>query len=175
MDIFLYPGKIKQWRLSGDPARSSDIDAPGDDLSQGQYVVETNKSPPINLPLCSTVPFHNLFQFWGMLQWYTGCVIRLWEGIGLNQTDISSKSTMQLTKMIFSDSAIFIEKKTVENRCGQKVNCCGQKKIHAGLVPLAASCRAVLRASTLCCSAVHHTSALEGCKKSGCYHMWNAL
>ena len=38
---------------------------------------------------------------------------------------------MQLTKTIFSDSAIFIEKKTVENRCWQKVNFCGQKSIMA--------------------------------------------
>ena len=36
-------------RLPGDPARSSDINSPGHDLSQGQNFVETNKSPPINL------------------------------------------------------------------------------------------------------------------------------
>ena len=35
---------------------------------------------------------------------------------------------MQLTKTLFSDSEIFIEKKTVENDCGQKVNFCGQNK-----------------------------------------------
>ena len=39
MDIVLFAGNIKQWRLSGDPASGSDIDAPGDDLSQGQYFV----------------------------------------------------------------------------------------------------------------------------------------
>ena len=49
MDIVLFAGKIGQWRLPGDPARGSDIDAPGDDLTQGPYFVETNKSPPINL------------------------------------------------------------------------------------------------------------------------------
>ena len=50
MDIVLFAGKFEQWRLPGDPARGSDIDAPGDDHSQGQYFVEINKkSPPINL------------------------------------------------------------------------------------------------------------------------------
>ena len=49
MDIVLFAGKIEQWRLPGDPARSSDINAPGNDLSRGRYFVETNKSPPINL------------------------------------------------------------------------------------------------------------------------------
>ena len=34
----------------------------------------------------------------------------------LDQTFISSKSKIQLTKTIFSDSDIFIEKKTLENR-----------------------------------------------------------
>ena len=38
----------------------------------------------------------------------------------LNQTCISSKSIMQLTKTTFSDSAIFIEKKRVENRLWAK-------------------------------------------------------
>ena len=36
-------------RLPGDLARSIDIDAPGYDLSQGQYFFETNKYPQINL------------------------------------------------------------------------------------------------------------------------------
>ena len=36
---------------------------------------------------------------------------------------------MQLTKTIFFDSAIFIEKKNVEISCGQKVNFVGGKKI----------------------------------------------
>ena len=49
MDIVLFAGKIEKWRLSWDPARGGDIDAPGNDLSQGPYIVETNKSPPINL------------------------------------------------------------------------------------------------------------------------------
>ena len=35
--------------MPGGPACGGDIDAPGDDLSQGQYFVETNKSPLINL------------------------------------------------------------------------------------------------------------------------------
>ena len=35
--------------MPGDPARGCDIDAPGDDHSQGQYFVGNNKSPPINL------------------------------------------------------------------------------------------------------------------------------
>ena len=48
----------------------------------------------------------------------------------LNQTCISSKSIMQLTRTIFSDSAIFIEKKRVENRLWAKRKCCGQKKMH---------------------------------------------
>ena len=34
----------------------------------------------------------------------------------LTETCISSKSIMQLTETIFPDSAVFIEKKTVENR-----------------------------------------------------------
>ena len=38
----------------------------------------------------------------------------------LNQACISSKSIMQLTKTIFSDSDIFIEKKTVEIGVGKK-------------------------------------------------------
>ena len=38
----------------------------------------------------------------------------------LNQTRISSKSIMQLTKTILFDSAVFIEKKTVENRLRAK-------------------------------------------------------
>jgi hypothetical protein len=45
----------------------------------------------------------------------------------LNQTCISSKSIMQLTKTIFPDSASFIEKKRVENRLWRKVNFCGEK------------------------------------------------
>ena len=49
MAMVLFAGKIEQWRLPGDPASSSDIDAPGQDLSKGQYVVKTNKSPQINL------------------------------------------------------------------------------------------------------------------------------
>ncbi len=39
---------------------------------------------------------------------------------GLNQTCISLKSIMQLTKTIFPDSAIFIEKKRVEIRLWRK-------------------------------------------------------
>ena len=38
----------------------------------------------------------------------------------LDQTFISSKSKIQLTKTIFSDSDIFIEKKTLENRLWAK-------------------------------------------------------
>ena len=34
MDIVLFAGKIEQWRLPGDPARSGDICAPGND---GKY------------------------------------------------------------------------------------------------------------------------------------------
>ena len=49
MAIALFAGKIEQWRSPGDPARGCDINAPGDDLSQGQYFVENNKSPTINL------------------------------------------------------------------------------------------------------------------------------
>ena len=49
MDIALFAGITEQCRLHGDPACSSDIDALGNDFSQGQYFVETNKSPPINL------------------------------------------------------------------------------------------------------------------------------
>ena len=51
MDIVLFAGTIEQWRLPGDPARGGDINSPGDDGSRGQYFVETNKSPPINLNL----------------------------------------------------------------------------------------------------------------------------
>ena len=47
----------------------------------------------------------------------------------LNQTYISSKSIMQLTKTIFSDSVIFIEKKRVEIQLWQNVNFGGKKKI----------------------------------------------
>ena len=43
----------------------------------------------------------------------------------LHQICISSKSMMQLTKTIFPDSAIFLEKKSVENRVWQKKNFCG--------------------------------------------------
>jgi hypothetical protein len=39
----------------------------------------------------------------------------------LNQTYISLKSIMQLTKTIFPDSAIFIAKKRVENRFWRKL------------------------------------------------------
>ena len=49
MAVALFAGKIEQWRLPGDPARGGDINSPGDDLSQGSYFVESNKSPPINL------------------------------------------------------------------------------------------------------------------------------
>ena len=49
MDIALFAGKIEKLRLPWDLASSSDIDAAGDGLSQGQYFVKTNKSPPINL------------------------------------------------------------------------------------------------------------------------------
>ena len=45
MDIVLFAGKLEQWRLSEDPA----VTLIGDDLSHGQYFVQTNKSPPINL------------------------------------------------------------------------------------------------------------------------------
>ena len=45
----------------------------------------------------------------------------------LNQTCTSSKSIMQLTKTTFSDSALFIEKETVENWLWAKVNFWGQK------------------------------------------------
>ena len=45
MDIIWFAGNIEQWRLPGDPATGVDINA----LSQMQYFVETNKSPPINL------------------------------------------------------------------------------------------------------------------------------
>ena len=58
MDIGLFAGKIKQWRFPGDPASSSDLNAPGKDLSQGQYFAKTNSSPQINLLIdliiCST-------------------------------------------------------------------------------------------------------------------------
>ena len=53
MHIILFAVKIEQWRLPEDPARGCDIDAPGNDLSQGQYFVLTNKSPPINLLLAA--------------------------------------------------------------------------------------------------------------------------
>ena len=56
MDIFYFSGKIEQWRLLGTqahPASGDDMDAPGDDLSQGQYFVKTNKSPQINLLLAT--------------------------------------------------------------------------------------------------------------------------
>ena len=39
-----------------------------------------------------------------------------------SQTYISSKSIMQLTEMSFSDSAIFLEKRTAENRSRAKSN-----------------------------------------------------
>jgi hypothetical protein len=35
---------------------------------------------------------------------------------------------MQLTKTVFPDSALFIEKKRVEIDCGEKTNFCGEKK-----------------------------------------------
>ena len=44
----------------------------------------------------------------------------------LNQTRVSSKSIKQLTKTIFSDSVIFIEKNRAENHLLEKVNFCGQ-------------------------------------------------
>jgi hypothetical protein len=47
----------------------------------------------------------------------------------LNQTCISSKSIMQLTKTIFHDSAIFIEEKWVENRLWRKSEFLWRKKI----------------------------------------------
>ena len=37
---------------------------------------------------------------------------------------------MQLARTIFSDSAIFIEKKTVKICCGQKVNFYQRKQMH---------------------------------------------
>ncbi len=46
----------------------------------------------------------------------------------LNQTCISLKSIMQLTKTIFPDSAIFIEKKRVENRLWRKSEFLWRKK-----------------------------------------------
>ena len=46
----------------------------------------------------------------------------------LNQACISSKLIMQLTKTNFSDSVIFIEKKSVENWLWAKVNFVGKKK-----------------------------------------------
>ena len=49
MKIILFAGNIEQWRLPGDPARRTKIDAPGDDLSKGQYFFETTDSPAINL------------------------------------------------------------------------------------------------------------------------------
>ena len=49
MEIVLFAGNIEQWRLPGDPARRTKIDAPGDDLSKGQYFFETADSPAINL------------------------------------------------------------------------------------------------------------------------------
>ena len=49
----------------------------------------------------------------------------------LNQTCISLKSIMQLTKTIFSNSAIFIEKKRVANWLLAKVKFCGQNKMHS--------------------------------------------
>ena len=55
---------------------------------------------------------------------------------GLEQTYISSKLIMQLTKIIFSDSAIFIEKKTVENRLWAKVSFCQQFFYSFGMKPL---------------------------------------
>ncbi len=46
----------------------------------------------------------------------------------LNQTCISLKSIMQLTKTIFPDSAIFFEKKRVENRLWRKSEYLWRKK-----------------------------------------------
>ncbi len=46
----------------------------------------------------------------------------------LNQTCISLKSIMQLTKTIFPDSAIFIDKKRVENRLWRKSGFLWRKK-----------------------------------------------
>ena len=47
---------------------------------------------------------------------------------GLNHTSILSKSKMQLYKSIFSDSANFVEKKTVENQLLAKSKFLWQKK-----------------------------------------------
>ena len=53
----------------------------------------------------------------------------------LNQTCISLKSIMQLTKTIFPDSAIFIEKKRVENRLWRKSEFSWRKKNMSYRVP----------------------------------------
>ncbi len=47
-----------------------------------------------------------------------------------NQIFISLKSIMHLSETIFPDSAIFIEKKRVENRLWRKSEFCGEKKYH---------------------------------------------
>ncbi len=54
----------------------------------------------------------------------------------LNQTCISLKSIMQLTKTIFPDSAIFIEKKRVENQFWRKSEFLWRKKIKTSLPPI---------------------------------------
>ena len=73
----------------------------------------------------------------------------------LNQTFVSSKSIMQLTKTIFSDSAIFIEKKRVENRLWANSEFSWAKKIFIGLRPGGALAAASLRRG------VAHTGALS--------------
>ena len=59
----------------------------------------------------------------------------------LNQTCTSLKSIMQLTRNIFPDSAIFIEKREQKTDCGEKVNFRGKKNKTSESVKVQASCR----------------------------------
>ena len=58
---------------------------------------------------------------------------QIWMNLNtLNQTCTSLKSIIQLTKTIFPDSVVFIEKKRVENWLWRKSAFCGEKVKNAG-------------------------------------------
>ena len=85
----------------------------------------------------------------------------------LNQTCISSKSIIQLTKTTFKDSAVFIENNTVETRLRGKSEFCGQLVfIHPAdwpgppYIPIVWAIHPGCGASSVSC--------IHGCNSQGC-------
>ena len=70
----------------------------------------------LNLNICKVMTI--FFKFWPKKIRKTVITLQIlkFKQNGLSQSWISSKSIMQLTKTIFQNSAIFIEKKCIENR-----------------------------------------------------------